>query len=193
LITDLHSKEEESIKKMTIVAAVLFCAAVGIDLAGQRGTLIAAAKHSLAAEPSGAGSPEPKTELAGLTRVMAEDFEKATSKPTLWVVGIPNENASVQLSADHPYEGKQCLRLHYHFTGSGQYMGINQPLKIHAPIHKLRFMLYGDGSGTGYGLYQSFFFLVNLATGGGWPVDLSRYNGLADMYIDFVRVYQGKE
>ncbi len=34
-----------------------------------------------------------------------------------------------------------------------------------------------------------FFFLINLATGGGWPVDLSRYNGLADMYIDYVRVY----
>jgi hypothetical protein len=33
------------------------------------------------------------------------------------------------------------------------------------------------------------FFLVNLATGGGWPVDLSRYNGLADMYVDYVRVY----
>jgi len=40
---------------------------------------------------------------------------------------------------------------------------------------------------------QPFFFLINLATGGGWPVDLSRYNGLADMYVDFVRVYQGKE
>ncbi len=35
-----------------------------------------------------------------------------------------------------------------------------------------------------------FFFLINLATGGGWPVDLSRYNGLADMYVDYVRVYQ---
>ena len=34
------------------------------------------------------------------------------------------------------------------------------------------------------------FFLINLATGGGWPVDLSRYNGVADMYVDFVRVYQ---
>jgi len=34
------------------------------------------------------------------------------------------------------------------------------------------------------------FFLVNLATGGGWPVDLSRYHGLADMYVDYVRVYQ---
>jgi hypothetical protein len=38
---------------------------------------------------------------------------------------------------------------------------------------------------------EHFFFLVNLATGGGWPVDLSRYNGLADMYVDYVRVYEG--
>jgi beta-glucanase (GH16 family) len=37
------------------------------------------------------------------------------------------------------------------------------------------------------------YFLVNLATGGGWPVDLSRYNGLADMYVDFIRVYQGNQ
>jgi beta-glucanase (GH16 family) len=37
---------------------------------------------------------------------------------------------------------------------------------------------------------QPLFFMVNLATGGGWPVDLSRYNGLAEMYIDYVRVYQ---
>ena len=34
------------------------------------------------------------------------------------------------------------------------------------------------------------FFLINNATGGGWPVDLSRYNGLADMYVDWVRVYK---
>ena len=38
---------------------------------------------------------------------------------------------------------------------------------------------------------RPFFFLINLATGGGWPVDLSRYNGLADMYVDYVRVYSG--
>ena len=36
-----------------------------------------------------------------------------------------------------------------------------------------------------------FYFMVNLATGGGWPVDLSRYDGVADMYVDFVRVYGG--
>jgi hypothetical protein len=36
---------------------------------------------------------------------------------------------------------------------------------------------------------QPLFFMVDLATGGGWPVDLSRYNGLADMYVDYIRVY----
>ena len=40
--------------------------------------------------------------------------------------------------------------------------------------------------------YSPMFFLINLATGGGWPVDLSRYDGRADMYVDYVRVYQGK-
>jgi hypothetical protein len=34
-----------------------------------------------------------------------------------------------------------------------------------------------------------FFFLINLATGSGWPVDLSRYDGHVDMYVDWVRVY----
>jgi len=36
---------------------------------------------------------------------------------------------------------------------------------------------------------QPMFFMVNLATGGGWPVDLSRYGGTIDMYVDYVRVY----
>lgn len=37
-----------------------------------------------------------------------------------------------------------------------------------------------------------FFFLINLATGSGWPVDFSRYDGICDMYVDYVRVYQGQ-
>lgn len=36
------------------------------------------------------------------------------------------------------------------------------------------------------------FFMINLATGGGWPVDLSRYGGEIDMYVDYVRVYGKK-
>jgi hypothetical protein len=39
---------------------------------------------------------------------------------------------------------------------------------------------------------QPFFFLIDLATGGGWPVDLSRCGGVADMYVDYVRVYEMK-
>ena len=39
---------------------------------------------------------------------------------------------------------------------------------------------------------QPLFFMVNLAVGGnGWPVDLSQCQGIADMYVDYVRVYQG--
>jgi hypothetical protein len=38
---------------------------------------------------------------------------------------------------------------------------------------------------------RPFYFLINLATGSGWPVDLSRYDGIADMYVDYVRVYSG--
>jgi len=34
------------------------------------------------------------------------------------------------------------------------------------------------------------YFMVNLAIGGnGWPVDLERYGNVADMYVDFIRVY----
>ena len=40
---------------------------------------------------------------------------------------------------------------------------------------------------------QPMYFLVNLATSGGWPVDLSRYDGVVDMYVDFVRVYAAKK
>ena len=87
------------------------------------------------------------------TPVMVQDFEKTAPQPSVWVVGIPNENASVQFSSEHPYSGRQCLKLHYHFTLSGQYLGVPIPVKIQAPIHKLRFMLYGDGSGCGYGVY----------------------------------------
>ena len=36
---------------------------------------------------------------------------------------------------------------------------------------------------------QPFFFLVNLALGSGWPVDLSATGGISDLYVDWVRVY----
>jgi len=36
---------------------------------------------------------------------------------------------------------------------------------------------------------EPFFFMVDLALGGGWPVDLSATGGTTDLYVDWVRVY----
>ena len=36
---------------------------------------------------------------------------------------------------------------------------------------------------------EPFYFMVNLSMGGGWPTDLSRTGGTADMYVDYVRVF----
>jgi hypothetical protein len=89
---------------------------------------------------------------AKLTPVVIQDFEKTSPQPKVWVVNIPNENATVQLSTDHPHDGKQCLKLHYHFLGAGQlqYLGIPNKTKIQAPVHKLRYQLYGDNSRCSY-------------------------------------------
>ncbi len=42
---------------------------------------------------------------------------------------------------------------------------------------------------------QPAFFLINYAIGGisGWKIDLSRYGGGSDMWVDYVRVFQGGE
>jgi hypothetical protein len=90
----------------------------------------------------------------GATPVMVQDFEKPSWQPTVWVVNIPNENASVRLSTDQPHDGKQCLKLHYHFLGTGgfQYLGIPNKVTIQAPVHKLHYWLKGDNSKCSYGL-----------------------------------------
>jgi hypothetical protein len=87
-------------------------------------------------------------------QVTVQDFERASSQPTVWVVDVPDENASVKLSTDQPHDGKQCLKLHYHFVGSGQfqYLGIPNQVNILAPVHNLRFWLKGDNSKCSYGL-----------------------------------------
>jgi Glycosyl hydrolases family 16 len=110
----------------------------------------------------------------GSTPVLVQDFEKDSSAPKVWVVGIPNDNASVKLSTDHPHDGKQCAQLHYHFTGSGQYLGVANTVKIIAPIHKLHYWIYGDGSGCGCAVY------VSDATG-----EVHKYKDPAAIKIDF--------
>ena len=112
---------------------------------------------ALRSVPAPAGetqSHDAKSKRATLTTVTVQDFEEASSAPTVWVVNIPNENASVQLSGDHPHDGKQCLKLHYHFLGSGQfqYLGVPNKVKILAPVRKLRFWLRGDRSNCSYGV-----------------------------------------
>ena len=66
------------------------------------------------------------------TSVMVQDFEKATPSPTVWVVNIPNENASVKLSTDNAREGKQCLKLHYRFVAEGGFQYLGVPVKTKA-------------------------------------------------------------
>jgi len=116
--------------------------------------MLCAASIGPSAEMIAQSRTDAKTESPKLTPVLVQDFEKAASLPKVWVVNIPNENASAQLSTDHPQDGKQCLKLHYHFLGMGQfqYLGIPNKTKIQAPIHKLRFMLYGDNSKCSYGV-----------------------------------------
>jgi len=97
----------------------------------------------------GADPKEPK-----LTPVLVQGYETATPAPTVWAVNIPNENASVKLSSDHPHEGKQCLKLHYRFVAKGgfQYLGVPNKTRIIAPVHTLRYMLHGDNSQCSYGV-----------------------------------------
>jgi hypothetical protein len=97
---------------------------------------------------------EPTASSRALTSVLVEDFEKSSLKPTVWVVNISNENASIQLSHEHPHDGQQCLKLHYQFvtTGQFQYLGIPNKVRINAPVHKLRFSLHGDNSLCSYGV-----------------------------------------
>ena len=91
------------------------------------------------------------------TPVMVQDFERVASPPTVWVVNIPTENASVQLSAEQPQEGKVCLKLHYHFVGIGdfQYLGTPNKVRIQSPIRALRFWLKGDDSKCSHGVQVS--------------------------------------
>ena len=93
----------------------------------------------------------------GAAPVLVQDFEKVSAPPTVWVVNIPNENASVQLSPDQPHDGQPCLKLHYHFVGTGkvQYLGVPNKVRIQGPVQRLRFWLKGDNSKCSYGVQVS--------------------------------------
>lgn len=103
--------------------------------------------------PSTLTSGQPAAPAPERFPVTVQDFEKVTVPLRVWVVNIPNENASVKPSAERRHQGQKSLKLHYHFTGAGQYLGVPLPVRILAPISKVRWMLDGDGSGCSYGLY----------------------------------------
>jgi hypothetical protein len=86
-----------------------------------------------------------------LSKLVVQDFEEGSSAPKVWVVNIPNENASVELSSEQAASGKQSLKLHYHFTGDGQYLGI--PLQVNIlDLTGLAFQVFGDASGSTLGV-----------------------------------------
>lgn len=108
------------------------------------------------------------------TSVVVQDFENESALPKVWTVGAPEGSARVERSESHPHDGKACLDLQYHFTAGGQYLGVSNRVRIQAPIHRVHFWLYGDGSGCGYGLY--------LADAGD---ETHKFRDPASMKIDF--------
>src|SRR5436190_14798680 len=90
----------------------------------------------------------------GATTIPVQDFEDSSLKPSVWVVDVPNENASVALSAKEAHDGKQSLKLHYRFVASAkfQYLGIPNKVRIQGPVQMLRYWLRGDGSKCSLGL-----------------------------------------
>jgi hypothetical protein len=92
------------------------------------------------------------TPVSGFTKVMVHDFENAAALHEIHVANLPNKNAFIQLSTDHPYEGKQCLKLHHCLVGNGSGPILRIPVRIEASVRRLRFMLYGNNSGSRYGV-----------------------------------------
>lgn len=93
-------------------------------------------------------------QAGGATGVMVQDFEKVTVPPSVWVVNIPNENASVRIANQGAHDGKSCLALHYRFveTGDFQYLGIPNQVRILAAAKTLRYWICGDGRQCSYGV-----------------------------------------
>jgi Glycosyl hydrolases family 16 len=119
------------------------------------------------------------------TRVTVQDYENSASLPSVWVVNIPNENASVRVSTEHPHDGKRCLKLHYKFVAEGQfqYLGVPNKTKIQDAVHQLRFMIFGDDSKCSYGVQVSDAsgetHQYSKSTGQGGVIDFSGWKELA--------------
>lgn len=56
-------------------------------------------------------------------RVLVQGFENGAPQAKVWVVNIPEENASLELSSEQTQQGEKSLEVHYQFSGPGQYLG----------------------------------------------------------------------
>ena len=84
--------------------------------------------------------------VANAEPFMAADLKNPDAKASVWVVNIPNENASVEIKDAE-------LLLNYHFTGGGQYLGVPVPVDVKESIDVVKFRLFGDNSGSGFNIY----------------------------------------
>ena len=90
------------------------------------------------------------------TAVLVQDFEKVSSLPTVWVVNIPNENASVTLSTDHPH-GEAVPEAALPFPG-GTVPVPRHPQQDQDPgagPSNCAYLLNGDNSKCSYGVQVS--------------------------------------
>ena len=106
--------------------------------------------------------------------VVVQDYEHVTASPKVWTVNVPSASAVARLSDDHPHDGRQCLDLRYRFTADGQYLGVVNPVRVLAPVHRLHLWVDGDATGTALAVYlddvsgETHKYRTTVPTGTGW-------------------------
>lgn len=96
--------------------------------------------------------PLSKTGVPADATVMVQDFENPSSLQEIRNANRSNDNATVELSTDHPHAGKQCLKLQHRPLSDGTGPVIRIPVRIEPNVRRLRFMIYGDNSGCRYSI-----------------------------------------
>lgn len=99
--------------------------------------------------------------------------QEGAGEKRIWMYELQNGKSSSWFESFHTY---------------GVYVGLDETIYYcdDVPVHRHKTARVSK--------QYPFQFMINLAVGGAsrWPIDLSRYGGIADMYVDYVRVYQGQ-
>ena len=99
--------------------------------------------------------PIARPTASGRSSVMVQDFETSSSAPSVWVVNIPDDHASVRVSAENPHDGKPVPEAALPIppnAGPFQYLGIPNKTKIQAPCTGCISGSAGIGSNCSYGV-----------------------------------------